>query len=186
MALVFLKQNDIVRRFLELKNGVADDDLTAVHDYFERTWVNGFGTALICQHDELFRTNNNSEAFHSSLRRLFFAAHPHFNEFVGKVTDLMDSVRTDFEAEQLNPKQLDRRLARAFVNIQSVVDNFYNDRALGLPLPDLLQRIGEILHDDACFEESYEEGAEATFEPVGEELYGEGVAMELDDEGGDE
>ena len=102
------------------------------------------------------------------------------------MTDLMDSVRTDFEAEQLNPKQLDRRLARAFVNIQSVVDNFYHDRALGLPLPDLLQRIGEILHDDACFEESYEEGAEATFEPVGEELYGEGVAMELDDEGGNE
>ena len=34
-----------------------------------------------------------------------------------KMTELLDSVRTDFEAEQLNPKQLDRRLANAFVNV---------------------------------------------------------------------
>ena len=67
-----------------MKRTVHDNDLMAVFEYYERTWIDGFGTELICQHDELFRTNNNAEAFHSSLRRVFFAAHPPFDEFSGK------------------------------------------------------------------------------------------------------
>ena len=95
----------------------------------------------------------------------------------------MDSVKTEFEAEQLNPKPLDRRLLRAFINIQSVVDNFYHDQALGLSFPLLLQRIGEILHEDVHFEEDYEEGDEAKFEIDGNDFFDDGVAMEVVEEG---
>ena len=56
---------------------------------------------MICQNGELFRTNNNAEAFHSSLRRLFFTAHPQFDVFVENMNDLADSVKTEWEAERL-------------------------------------------------------------------------------------
>ena len=55
MALPFLRECDIARSFLEMKASTTDDDAILVYEYFERTWINGFGTALICQHDELFR-----------------------------------------------------------------------------------------------------------------------------------
>ena len=97
MALAFLREHDMVRCFLEIKASTSDDDMGLVCEYFERTWINGFGTALICQHGELFRTNNYAEAFHSSPRRLFFTAHPHFDEFVQKMNDIMDSVKTELK-----------------------------------------------------------------------------------------
>ena len=40
---------------------------------------------MIYHNGELFRTNNNAEAFHSSLKRLFFTEHPPFDEFVEKI-----------------------------------------------------------------------------------------------------
>ena len=181
MALAFLRERDIASRFREIKASATDDDTILVYEYFERTWINGFGTALICQYGELFRTNNNAEAFHSSLRRLFFAAHPQFDEFVEKMNDLMDSVKTEWEAERLRPKRLDPRSSRSFENIRNVVDNFYNDGALRLPLRELLRRIGEILHEDAHFEEAYEDGHEAVFEFVDEDFCADGVPMEIDD-----
>ena len=164
-----------------MKASVTDDDTILVYEYFERTWINGFGAALICQYGELFRTNNNAEAFHSSLRRIFFTAHPQFDEFVEKMNDLMDSVKTEWEAERQRPKRLDPRSSRSFENIRNVVDNFYNDSALRLPLRDLLQRIGVILHEDARFEEAYEDGSEAVFEFVNEDFCADGVPMEIDD-----
>ena len=181
MALAFLKERDIVRCFLEIKASTSDDDMGLVCEYFERTWINGFGTALICQHDELFRTNNNAEAFHSSLRRLFFTAHPQFDEFVQKMNDLMDSVKTEWEAERLRPKQLNYHSLRSLDNIRNVMYNFYNDAALSLSLKELLQRIGEILHEDAHFEEEYEDGCETVFDFVDEEFCDGGVPMEIDE-----
>ena len=83
IALEFPRECDIASRFREIKASATDDDAILVYEYFERTWINGFGTALICQCGELFRTNN-AEAFHSSLTRVFFAAHPQFDEFVEK------------------------------------------------------------------------------------------------------
>ena len=181
MALPFLRERDIARHFLEMKATTTDDDALLVYEYFERTLINGFGTALICQNGELFRTNNNAEAFHSSLRRLFFSAHPQFGLFVEKMNDLMDSVKTDWEAERLRPKRPDPRSSRSFENIRSVVDNFYDDRTLRLPLRELLQRIGEILHEDVRYEEAYEDGREAVFEFVNEDFCADGVPMEIDE-----
>ena len=133
IALAFLRERDIASCFIEMKASSTDDDAILVYEYFERTWINGFGTALICQNGELFRTNNNAEAFHSSLKRLFFTAHPPFDEFVEKMNDLMDSVKTEWESMRLRPKRLDPRSSRSFENIRNVVDNFYNDCALCLP-----------------------------------------------------
>ena len=181
MALPFLRERDIARSFLEMKASTTDDDAILVFEYFERTWINGFGTALICQNGELFRTNNNAEAFHSSLRRIFFTAHPQFDEFVEKMNDLMDSVKTEWEAERRRPKRLGPRSSRSFENIRNIVDNFYNDNALRLPLRELLGRIGEILHEDSRFEEAYEDGIEAEFEFVNDEFCADGVPMEIDD-----
>ena len=61
------------------------------------------------------------------------------------------------------------------------MDNFYNDNALRLPLSELLRRIGEILHEDARFEEAYEDGREAVFEFVSDDFCADGVPMEIDD-----
>ena len=119
MALAFLRERDIPTRFLEMKASTTDDDALLVYEYFERTWIDGFGTALICQYGELFRTNNNAEAFHGSLRRIFFTAHPQFDEFVEKMNDLMDSVKTEWEAERRRPKRLDPRSSRSFENIKT-------------------------------------------------------------------
>ena len=143
MALVFLKSSDIHRRFLGLRGTVDSDSLMLVYDYFERTWINGFGTGLISQHDELVRTNNNAEAFHNSLRHVFFANHPQFNEFVEKTVNIMETAEADYEAERLRPKELDRRRLSSFKNIKCVVDNFYSDSVLGLPLKGLLWGIGK-------------------------------------------
>ena len=181
MALPFLRERDIARSFLEMKTSTTDDDAILVYEYFERTWINGFGTTLICQYGELFRTNNNAEAFHSSLRRFFFAAHPQFYVFVEKMNDLMDTVTTEWEAERLRPKRLDPRSSRSFENIRNVVDNFYNDSTLRLPLRELLRRIGEILHEDVRYEEAYEDGREAMFEFVDEDFCADGVPMEIDE-----
>ena len=133
-------------------------------------------------YNELFRTNNNAEAFHSSLRHVFFRAHPQFGEFVGKIIGVMETAEAEYEAERLRPKQIDRRLQSSYKNIKNVVDNFYHDASLGLPLPKLLERIGDILHGDVRFEERYEQGDEATFEPVGDEFCTDGVPMEIADE----
>ena len=89
--------------------------------------------------------------------------------------------KTEWEAERLRPKRLDPRSSRSFENIRNVVDNFYNDSALRLPLRELLRRIGEILHEDARFEEEYEDGLEAIFEFVDEDFCADGVPMEVDD-----
>ena len=181
MALPFLRERDIARSFFEMNASTTDDDATLVYEYFERTWINGLGTALICQNGELFRTNNNTEAFYSSLRRIFFAAHPQFYAFVEKMSDLMDTVKTEWEAERLRPKRLDPRSSRSFENIRNVVDNFYNDDTLRLPLRDLLRRIGEILHKDSRYEEAYEDGREAVFESVNDDFCADGVPMEIDE-----
>ena len=68
-----------------MKASLTCDDAIIVSNIFERTWINGFWTALIYHNGELFRTNNNAEAFHSSLKRLFFTEHPPFDEFVEKI-----------------------------------------------------------------------------------------------------
>ena len=117
-ALPFLREWDITHSFLEVKASTTDDDALLVCEYSERTWIDGFGTSLICQYGELFRTNNNAEAFHSSLRRIFFTAHPQFDEFVEKMNDLMDSVKTEWEAQRRRPKRLDPRSSRSFENIK--------------------------------------------------------------------
>ena len=46
------------------------------------------------------------------------------------MNDLMDSVKTEWEAERLRPKRLDPRSSRLFENIRNVGGNFYNDGAL--------------------------------------------------------
>ena len=97
------------------------------------------------------------------------------------MNDLMDSVKTEWEAERLRPKRLDPRSSRSFENIRNVVVNFYDDSAFCLPLRELLRRIGEILHEDARFEEEYEDGLEAMFEFVDEDFCADGVPMEVDD-----
>ena len=93
----------------------------------------------------------------------------------------MDTVKTEWEAERLRPKRLDPRASRSFENVRNVVDNFYNDSALRLPLRELLRRIGEILHEDVRYEEAYEVGCEAVFEFVNEDFCADGVPMEIDE-----
>ena len=115
------------------------------------------------------------------MRRVFFTAHPQFGEFVGKIVDVMETAEAEYEAERLRPKQIDRRLQSSYKNIKNVVDNFYHDASLGLPLPKLLERIGDILHEDVRFEEQYEQGDEATFGAVGDEFWMDGVPMEIAD-----
>ena len=128
MTLAFLRMRH--RKTLsQLKASSTDDDTILVYKYFERSWIDGFGTALICKNGELFRTNN-AEAFHSSRRRLFFMADPQFDVFVEKMNDITDSVKTECEAERLHPKRLDQRSSRSLENIRNVGDYFYNDGAL--------------------------------------------------------
>ena len=185
MALALIKSNDIRDSFHTMKGLVNDDDLLLVYEYLERTWLDGFGVEMICQYHELFRTNNNAEAFHSSLRRVFFSPHPRFDEFIEKMCELMDSAETEYRAERLHPKRLNHRILRSYNLVKNLTDNFYNDRVLGLPLPEFLGRIGEIFNEEACFECGYEEGCEATFEYVHDDFYAEGVPMEFDDDNGD-
>ena len=97
MALPFLRERHIARSFLEMKASTTDDDATLVHEYFERTWIYGFGTALICQYGELFRTNNNAEAFHGSLR---LHSNPQLFAFVQKMNDLAESVKKEWDTER--------------------------------------------------------------------------------------
>ena len=163
-----------------MKSRINDEDLLVVYEYFERTWINGFGVDIISQYDELFGTNNDAEAFHSSLRRVFFASHPRFDEVIEKMCELMNSAETEYRAERLHPKRLNHRILRSYNLIKNLADNFYNDRVLCLPLPEFLGRIGEILNEEACFEGGYEEGCEATFEYVHEDFDAEGVPMEIE------
>lgn len=181
MALPLLKESDIRRSFFKLKEILVDSALRTVYDYFERTWIDGFGVKLICQYDEMYRTNNNAEAFHSSLRQVFFSAHPNFNEFVEKMCDLMDTAETEYCAERLRPKKPNHRNLRSFNTIKNVKHNYYNDRVLRLSLPELLRRIGEILHEEACFEDLYDPGCEAVFENCLDDQYADGVPMEFDE-----
>ena len=181
MALPLLKESDIRRSFFKLKEILVDSALRTVYDYFERTWIDGFGVKLICQYDEMYRTNNNAEAFHSSLRQVFFSAHPNFNEFVEKMCDLMDTAETEYCAERLRPKKPNHRNLRSFNTIKNVIHNYYNDRVLRLSLPELLRRIGEILHEEACFEDLYDPGCEAVFENCLDDQYADGVPMEFDE-----
>ena len=124
MALVFLKSSDIHRRFLELRGTVDSDSLMLVYDYFERTWINGFGTGLISQHDELVRTNNNAEAFHNSLRHVFFANHPQFNEFVEKTVNIMETAEADYEAERLSQRSLTAGVCRLLKTLKASLTTF--------------------------------------------------------------
>ena len=138
-----------------------------------------WGVDIICRCDELFRTNNNAEAFHSSLRRVFFAPHPRFDEFIEKICELIDSAETEYRTERLHPKQLNHRILRSYDLIKNIADNF-NDRVLCLPLPEFLGRIDEILNEETCFEDGYEEGCDATFEYVRDDFDAEGVPMEIE------
>ena len=49
-------------------------------------------------------------------------------------------------------------------------------------MPKLLERIGDILHEDVRFEEQYEQCDEATFDNVADDFYTDGVPMEIADE----
>ena len=149
MALAPIKSNDIRNSFYKMKCHIDDEDLLMAYESFETTWIDGFGVELICQYDELFRTNNNAEAFHSSLRRVFFTPHPSFDEFIEKMCELMDSAETEFRAERLHPKRLNHRILRSYNLIKNLAVNFYNGRVPCLPLPEFLGRVGEILDDEA-------------------------------------
>ena len=46
-----------------MKASLTGDDVIIVYKYSDPTWINGFGTVLICQNGELFRTNNIVETF---------------------------------------------------------------------------------------------------------------------------
>ena len=97
------------------------------------------------------------------------------------MNDIMDSIKTEWEAKRLRTKRLNPRSSRSFEIIRNVVNNFYNDSALRLLLRELLRRIGEIFHEDARFEELYEDGRETTFEFVDDDFCADGVPMEIDD-----
>ena len=92
----------------------------------------------------------------------------------------MDSVKTELEAERLRPKRLDPS-HHVRSKTGNVADNFYNDGALRPPPRESLHRIGEILHEDAHFEEAYEDGSEAVFVFVIDEFCSDGVPIEIDD-----
>ena len=104
MSLVFLKPEDIAPTFYILCSSTVDADLKNICDYFERTWVQGYGVDLICQYDEMFRTNNNAEAFHGGIRSMFSRPRPLFFDFVEKLTGVMDRAEHEFNVERVNPK----------------------------------------------------------------------------------
>ena len=61
IALMFLPPEDLQKLFNSTKTLVrSDEQLSDVYRYFEETWIDGFGVALISQHD-VFRTNNCAE-----------------------------------------------------------------------------------------------------------------------------
>ena len=104
-AIVFLPVDDVPRHFQSMKALVADDDqLLRVYEYFETTWLNGFGVKLISQHGEAFRTNNCAEAFHSSLRTIFHAPHPNFFDFIERLSGIMERAENEFNVERVNQR----------------------------------------------------------------------------------
>ena len=180
MSLACLKADDIPRFYEQIRRKIRGNKaLCVVYDYFKSTWIDGFGVDIICQYDKVFRTNNNAEAFHSLLQRVF-PPHPRFDDFVMKVCDFMDTTEVDYNAERLRPRSLKRCISVPYERISNLVNNFYNDRALALPLDAVLDEIGTILHSDVHYEDAYEEGPTTCFVDVDDALCDTGVPMEID------
>ena len=151
-AIVFLPVDDVPRHFQSMKSLVADDDqLLRVYEYFETTWLNGFGVKPISQHGEAFRTNNCAEAFHSSLRTIFHAPHPNFYDFVERLSGIMERAENEFNVERVNPKVRVKALTLN-AKINQLVDNFHERDVLSLDLPSLLDRIGALIGESYDFE----------------------------------
>ena len=143
MALACLKADDIPRFYEQIRRKIGGDKaLCVVSDYFKATWIDGFGVDIICQYNKVFRTNNNAEAFHSLLQCVF-PPHLRFDDFIEKVCDSMDTTEVDSNAERLRPRSLKRSISVPHERISNLVNNFYNDRALALPLDAVLDEIGD-------------------------------------------
>ena len=106
-ALAFFPPGEIPRYFKEMKALViSDEQLRCVYEYFEKTWIGGFGVELVTQHGEVFRTSNSAESFHSALRMVFHAPHPNFYDFVEKLPGIMDHAENEFDVERANQKRI--------------------------------------------------------------------------------
>ena len=165
----------------------GDEKLVEVHRYFEQTWIGGFGVELISQYEEVFRTNNYAEAFHSSLRTSFPSPHPNFYDFVERLSEIMDSAENEFNVERVNPKRMKTKVVTTNAKIKQLVDIFNAKDVLMLELPDLLDRIGSLINETYHFESQFEDLPEGALEFVDYEFCEQGeVPMELEKEETDE
>ena len=133
-----------------------------------------------CQDGKIFGTNNNAEAFHSVLHRAL-PPHPHFDVFVETVCELMATTEIEYSAERLRPRGPRKSVAVPFTRISNIVNNFYNDEALALPLDTMLEEIGTILHADARYEDAYDDGPTTCFVGVDASFSSGGVPMEVEE-----
>ena len=181
MSLVFFKPGDIPRRFRGLRSSVGDDDdLKRVCEYYERTWIRGYGVDIICQHNEIFRTNNHAEAFHNGIKSMINKTRPEFFDFVEKLVLVMDFSEAKYLVERLNPKRMSQTLSGTTRQISELINNFYNDPVLRLPVETLLSQIGEIVNEKLHFEQSYATDDIPAVEDVAPWL-GDGVPMEIEE-----
>ena len=180
-ALAFFPPEEIPRHFKTMKALVrGDEQLRCVYEYFEKTWVDGFGVELIAQHGEVFRTNNSAESFHNSLRLIFHAPHPNFYDFVEKLSGIMDRAENEFNVERANPKRIRTKALAIGAKVTQLIEIFNANDVLTLELPDLLDRIGSIVAEACDFEARFEDGCDSVFEPVDADFCAQAeVPMEL-------
>ena len=93
----------------------------------------------------------------------------------------MATTEIEYNAERLRPRGQRQSVTIPFKRISNIVSNFYNDKALALPLDRMLDEIGTILHADARYEDAYEGGPTTCFVGVDASFYSGGVPMEVEE-----
>ena len=141
MMLPLLPHDKIVSAFRELKQYFpeTDDGLWAVYCHFNDVWVNGFPVVIWCQYNELNRTNNVAEAFHSILARRLMKHHPHFPTFHAHIATLIAESVVKFNSHRTNPKSTTHAKELLNSKLRTLVKNYLSGPPLALPWDQLLE-----------------------------------------------
>ena len=177
MMLPLLPHDKIAAAFRELEQYFpeTDDGLRAVYRHFNDVWVNGFPVVIWCQYNELNRTNNVAEAFHSILARRLMKHHPQFPTFHAHIAALIAESIVKFNTHRMNPKST--TYAKELLNskLRALVKNYLSGPPLALPLDQLLEVLFDRLHEKTRVEDLFEHDGD------GDDGTSEGVPMELVD-----
>ena len=137
MAFPFMKSEKMVDCFHACFEVMAFNNTIGVEEefhaqfgtvvaYYKRFWLNEIGTEMICQFNEVNRTNNHAEAFHRGIGRAVQVAHPQTLVLIKILVDIERDSMLHFDDQRAGKliKRHDKRLDVLEALIARVVRNY--------------------------------------------------------------